>query len=71
MKCLYCQADLRRGTISYTINRHGYHLVIDDLVAYTCSQCGEYLLDETSVDTIQKLITEVDGSVKELQKAVA
>lgn len=68
MKCLSCQAELKQGTSAYTINRHGYHLVIDDLNAFTCPQCGEILLDEAAVQTIQQIIVEIDARIGQLQK---
>ena len=69
MECLYCQGKLKKGTTTYTLNRHGYHLVIDELAAYVCSQCGEVLLDESALENIQKIILELDSHVPALQKA--
>lgn len=71
MKCMYCQAVLKQGKITHTINRYGYHLVIDNLPAYICPQCGESLLDEKAVGIIQKTILELDKNLSEFKKAVA
>jgi len=67
MKCLYCQAELKSGSTTYTINRHGYHLVIDNLAAYKCPQCGEVLLDESAVQTIQQITADIDSRIQSLQ----
>ena len=68
MECLYCKNTLKKGVTTYTINRNGYHLTIDNLNAYVCSQCGETLLDEKAVESIQQIIIELDNRLKNLQK---
>lgn len=71
MKCLYCSGEMKQGTTAYVINRDGYHLTIDNLVAFVCSQCGEVLLDETAVEAIQQLIAELDARLKTLRRVAA
>ncbi|MBI5054795.1 MAG: YgiT-type zinc finger protein [Chloroflexi bacterium] len=63
MKCLHCQGELHRDKTAYTINRNGYHLIIDNVSAWVCSQCGEPLFDEKQVDAIQKIIRKMDADV--------
>jgi hypothetical protein len=45
----------------YTINKSGYHLVIDDVPAWVCQQCGEPYFDGEEVDTIQEIVKAVDS----------
>lgn len=71
MKCLYCKGELKQGTTTYVINRHGYHLTIDNLVAYVCSQCGEALLDESAVKVIQQIADDLDMRMSSLQQKAA
>jgi len=52
--------------MSYTANRAGYHLIIDDVPAWVCEQCGEPLFDEETVDAIQAMLREVDTRLKRL-----
>lgn len=66
MQCLHCDGSLRQGRASYTVNRHGYHLIIDDLPAWICEQCGEPLFDEDTVDAIQAILRDLDQRVTEL-----
>ena len=63
MKCLHCQGQLQRGKTTYTVNRSGYHLIIDNVPAWICSQCGEPLFDEKQVDALQKIIRKMDADV--------
>ncbi len=66
MKCLYCKGNLVRKTVSYTATRKGYHLIIDDVPAWVCEQCGEPLFDEATVDAIQAMLREVERGIERL-----
>jgi YgiT-type zinc finger domain-containing protein len=48
------------GKTTYSIHRKGYHLVIDEVPALVCAQCGEPYFEEESVKLIQELIRDVD-----------
>jgi len=52
-----------RGKTSYTLNRQGYHLVIDEVPAWICRQCGEAYFEEEEVDAIQDLIKTLDSKI--------
>ncbi len=71
MKCLYCKGTLRRKKVSYTATRKRYHLIIDDVPAWVCEQCGEPLFDEETVNAIQGMLQEVDSRLPKLSVAVA
>jgi YgiT-type zinc finger domain-containing protein len=71
MECLYCNGTLMRKKVSYTATRKGYHLIIDDVPAWVCEQCGEPLFDEKTVDTIQELLRGVDTRLKDSALAFA
>jgi YgiT-type zinc finger domain-containing protein len=60
MECLYCKGPLVREKVSYTATRKGYHLIIHDVPAWVCEQCGEPLFDEKTVDAIQEVLQGVD-----------
>ena len=60
MKCHFCSEEMKKGKTTYTVNRHNYHLIIDDVPAWICSQCGEVYFEETEVDAIQEMIKSVD-----------
>jgi len=66
MECLHCQGTLIRKKVGYTVNRKGYHLIIDDVPAWVCEQCGEPLFDEETVDAIQEMLSELDLRLEKL-----
>lgn len=66
MKCIHCQGKMERGTAPFHVDRNGYHLVLDRIAAWICSQCGEVYFEESEVDSIQSIIQAVDGQVEKL-----
>ena len=56
MKCLLCNGEMEKSEVAYTINRKGYHLFIEKVPAYVCSQCGERYFEEREVYAIQDMI---------------
>lgn len=60
MECLHCRGNLTRKNVSYTANRMGYHLVIDNVPAWVCEQCSEPMFDEETVQAIQAMLYAVD-----------
>ena len=71
MECLYCKGTLVRKKVSYTASRKGYHLIVNDVPAWVCEQCGEPLFDEETVDVIQDMLRQVDVHMKKLAMPVA
>ena len=66
MKCMYCQGKMERGVAPFHVDRKNYHLVLDEVPAYVCRQCGEVYFAETEVDTIQAVIRAVDMQVEKI-----
>lgn len=55
-----------RKKVSYTATRQGYHLIIDDVLAWVCEQCGEPLFDEETIDTIQGMLREISARMEKM-----
>jgi YgiT-type zinc finger domain-containing protein len=66
MQCLYCKGTLVRKKVSYTASRNGYHMIIDDVPAWVCEQCGEPLFEEQAVEAVQGILCEMDLRVTNL-----
>lgn len=71
MECLYCKSALIQKKVSYTASRKGYHLIVDDVPAWVCEQCGEPLFDEETVDVIQDMLRQVDVRMEKLAMPAA
>lgn len=70
MKCMYCQGKMERGVAPFHIDRKGYHLQLDKIPAWVCSQCGEVYFGEEEVDLIQSVIRAVDEQLEKLSVTV-
>jgi len=68
MKCLYGHAEMEPGTIAYTETRNGYVLVLQEVPAMICPLCGEELLSEETVESIQSVIRSLDKEVAVLRQ---
>ena len=68
MKCPHCQAELKRGTATFTENRNSYVLILEDIPAWICVQCGEPLFDSDVVRGIQDVLHAIDERVTNLRK---
>lgn len=66
MKCLYCSGEMEKSNISYSIDKKGYHIYLEKIPAYVCSQCGEKYFEEKEVDAIQNMIKSFESKLEEI-----
>lgn len=66
MKCVLCKANLAKGNVNHIVDLGEGIIIIKNVPAKICEQCGEYFLDtstalrlETIVDEIRKNKAEV------------
>lgn len=69
MNCHFCQNKLKPKKVTYNINRQGYDVILREVPAFICQECGEVFFEEKSVDLIQSLIRDIDKKT-ELVKQV-
>ncbi len=68
MKCMHCQAEMKRGTVPFHIDRGGVHISLDEMPAWVCPQCGEAYFEENEVKSMQALIEAVEQQVHKFSK---
>jgi YgiT-type zinc finger domain-containing protein len=66
MKCIQCKGKTERGTAPFHIDRKGYHLLVDAVPAWVCTQCGEVYFEEDEVDAIQEVVRSLDKRAEKL-----
>jgi YgiT-type zinc finger domain-containing protein len=64
MKCIYCNGHMKKGKVPFGIDRKGYHLRLEKVPAWICTQCGEPYFGEETVDLIQNIISSVDKKIE-------
>jgi YgiT-type zinc finger domain-containing protein len=56
MRCHICLGDLEERLIRYVQDYKGTVVIIENVPALVCTQCGEQLLEPGVVDKIQQLV---------------
>ncbi len=69
MKCLMCKGAMEKAAVSYTVDRKGYHLYIEKIPAYVCSQCGERYFEEKETEAIQSMIKVLEEKLQDVLTA--
>ncbi len=69
MKCVHCQGVMARGTAPVHVDRRGCHLMLDDVPAWVCQQCGEAYFEEAEVDAIQDMVRSLEQKSAALASA--
>jgi YgiT-type zinc finger domain-containing protein len=49
-----------RKAVPFQVDRKGYHLTLEAVPAWVCSQCGEAYFEEEQVEEIQRAIRAMD-----------
>jgi len=69
MKCYHCQGVLEFKTAPFQISRNGYHVALDTVPAWVCTQCGEVFYDEDAVESIQQTLHALDKQMGQMRVA--
>lgn len=66
MNCICCGGEMHQGSAPFHLDREDVHIILDDVPAWVCSQCGQPMFEEEQVSEIQKLIEFVDERAEKL-----
>jgi YgiT-type zinc finger domain-containing protein len=66
---MYCQAEMKKSTVPFHIDRKGVHVSLDEIPAWVCPQCGESYLEEEEVDSVQALVKAVEDQAQRFAKS--
>ena len=69
MKCMYCRGKMERGIAPFHVDRRGYHLTLDRIPAWVCTQCGEVYFDEAEVEAIQQVLLALDQQTERMAQS--
>ena len=56
MKCDLCGGTVNEEKVSYTLFYEGHWIIVENVPAKVCNQCGEKLFDPDTVDRLQATI---------------
>ncbi len=68
MKCSLCKVgETAPGVVTVTLERNGSKVLIKDVPAQVCTNCGEYYLDETVTAQVMAMAMRAAEARSELQ----
>ncbi len=59
MECVLCKGMLSRGMVNYPVDLGDKFILIREVPADICNQCGEYYLDDEVYKKIEEIINHV------------
>ena len=60
MECVHCKGKMKKAAAPFSVDRKGYHVHWDAILAWVCDQCGEPYFESREVDLVQKVLTVLD-----------
>ena len=67
MRCDLCKGKVQKSFISYALFYEGHWIVVENVPAKVCQQCGEKLFSPNTVDHLQKIIWDKKTPQKKIQ----
>ena len=66
MRCLYCKGILEDKTSIFTLELDGCIVIIKNVPAHVCSQCGEASFSDAIYRQLEKVINSLRGTITEV-----
>ncbi|MEY8001705.1 type II toxin-antitoxin system MqsA family antitoxin [Clostridium sp. Mt-5] len=66
MNCTLCKGDLVQGRVNHIVDLDGHIIIIKDVPANVCKQCGEYFLENDIALKVEKIVDEVRKNKAEI-----
>lgn len=59
MECFKCKGNLIEKKINYVVNLENTIIIIKQVPAKVCSQCGEQYFDDETTENIDKIVNQL------------
>ncbi len=59
MNCILCKANLTKGKVNHIVDLREGIIIIKNVPANICDQCGEYYLDTKTALEIESMVDEI------------
>lgn len=59
---------MERGLAPFHVDRKGCHLILDEIPAWVCAQCGEAFFEESEVEAVQVMLRSIDDQRNKMMK---
>jgi YgiT-type zinc finger domain-containing protein len=59
MNCILCKSNLIKGAVNHIVDLDGHIIIIKNVPANVCKQCGEYFIETDVAMKLEKIIEDV------------
>lgn len=66
MDCIMCKANLYKGTVNHIVDIDGHIIIVKNVPANVCRQCGEYYVDHETALKLEEIVEESKRSGAEV-----
>ncbi|MBZ4688283.1 MAG: hypothetical protein PWQ96_1656 [Clostridia bacterium] len=66
MKCMMCKAKLSKGNANHFVDINGHIIIIKNVPANVCKQCGEYYYEHEIALKLEQIVGEYKDSGAEI-----
>lgn len=66
MNCIFCKANLSEGRANHIVDLGERIIIIKDVLANICKQCGEYYLDTATAKELESNVEEIKKNKAEV-----
>jgi YgiT-type zinc finger domain-containing protein len=62
MECVHCKGNLIAGSVNYPVDLGDKFILIKEVPASICNQCGEYYLDDDIFIKVEDIVNHVKAA---------
>ena len=67
MVCAMCKAEMKQGSVNFPVDLESNFILIKEVPAYICEQCGEYFLGDDVAEAIEEIVEKAKVSNVEFE----
>ncbi|MEA3361282.1 MAG: type II toxin-antitoxin system MqsA family antitoxin [Thermodesulfobacteriota bacterium] len=67
MFCALCKGKIKNGRVNFPVDVGNNFILIKDVPALVCEQCGEYFLEDDVAGVIEEIINDAKSSNVEFE----
>ncbi|MBC7076588.1 MAG: type II toxin-antitoxin system MqsA family antitoxin [Syntrophomonadaceae bacterium] len=66
MKCVMCKSKLAKSSVNHIVDYNGRIIIIKNVPANVCGQCGEYYIDNDTAMRLEEVVSDLLNNKAEI-----
>ncbi len=67
MFCILCKGEMKKGRVNFPVDVEGNFILIREVPAHVCEQCGEYFLEDDVAEVIEEIVKKAKATNVEFE----